>query len=59
MDLFAVVDQVIELFRSRGWASYRALRVQLSLDDKTLEALRAELMEVHQMAVDQAGTMVV
>jgi hypothetical protein len=28
MDLFAVVDQVIELLRSRGRVSYRALRVQ-------------------------------
>jgi class 3 adenylate cyclase/tetratricopeptide (TPR) repeat protein len=59
MDLFAVVDQVIELLRSRGRVSYRALKVQFHLDDEALEALKAELMEVHQMAVDQAGTMLV
>jgi class 3 adenylate cyclase len=59
MDLFAVVDQVIELLRSRGRVSYRALRVQFHLDDEALEALKAELMEVHQIAVDQAGAMLV
>jgi class 3 adenylate cyclase/tetratricopeptide (TPR) repeat protein len=59
MDLFAVVDQVIELLRSRGRVSYRALQVQFNLDDKALEALKAELIEVHQIAVDQAGTMFV
>jgi class 3 adenylate cyclase/predicted ATPase len=59
MDLFAVVDQVIELLRSRGRVSYRALQVQFNLDEKALDALKAELMEVHQIAVDQAGTMLV
>jgi class 3 adenylate cyclase/predicted ATPase len=59
MDLFAVVDQVIEVLRSRGRVSYRALRVQFHLDDEALDALKAELIEVHQIAVDQAGTMLV
>jgi len=59
MDLFAVVDQVIEVLRSRGRVSYRALRVQFHLDDEALEALKAELIEVHQIAVDQAGAMLV
>jgi class 3 adenylate cyclase len=59
MDLFAMVDQVIELLRSRGRVSYRALRVQFNLDEEALEALKAELIEVHQIAVDEAGTMLV
>jgi len=59
MDLFAVADQVIELLRSRGRVSYRALRVQFHLDDEALEALKAELIKVHQIAVDQGGTMLV
>jgi TOMM system kinase/cyclase fusion protein len=59
MDLFAVVDQVIEVLRSRGRVSYRALRVQFHLDDEALDALKAELIEVHQIAVDQAGAMLV
>ena len=59
MDLFAVVDQVIELLRRRGRVSYRALRVQFHLDDEGLDALKAELIAVQQLAVDQAGTMLV
>jgi len=59
MDLFAVVDQVIELLQSRGRVSYRALRVQFQLDDEALEALKGELIEVHQIAIDQAGAMLV
>jgi class 3 adenylate cyclase len=59
MDLFAVVDQAIELLRSRGRVSYRALRVQFHLDDEALDALKAELIEVHQVALGQAGTMLV
>jgi class 3 adenylate cyclase len=61
MDFFAVVDRVIELLWSRGRVSYQALRIQFNLDDEALKALKAELIaeliEVHQMAVDQAGTM--
>ena len=59
MDFFTVVDQVIELLRSRDRVSYRALQVQFNLDDKAMDALKAELIEVHQIAVDQAGTMLV
>jgi hypothetical protein len=59
MDLFTVVGQIIELLRSRGRVSYRALRVQFHLNDEALEALKAELIEVHQVAVDQAGAMLV
>jgi hypothetical protein len=44
MDLFAVVDQVIELLRSRGRVSYRALRVQFTRDDEVLFALKGELI---------------
>ena len=59
MDLFKVLDQVIELLRSYRRVSYRALRVQFNLNDETLEALKTELIEVHQVAVDQEGTMLV
>ncbi len=59
MDLFEVLDQVIDLLRSRGRVSYRALRVQFNLNDETLEALKSELIEVHQIAADQGGTMLV
>src|SRR5262245_13637765 len=59
MDFFAVVDQVIDLLRSRGRVSYRALKRQFSLDDAYLDDLKAEIIEVQQLAVDQAGTILV
>ena len=43
MDFYAVLDEVVELVRSRGRVSHRALREQFSLDDERLETLRAEL----------------
>ena len=59
MDFYALLDQVVDLLRSRGRLSYRALRLQFNLDDNALEALKEELIEVHQIAVDQAGSMLV
>jgi TOMM system kinase/cyclase fusion protein len=59
MDFYAVLDQVVALLRSRGRLSYRALRLQFNLDENALDALKEELIEVHQIAVDQAGTMLV
>ena len=44
MDFLAVADQVIELLRSRGRVSYRALKVQFHLDDEQLDALKEELL---------------
>jgi class 3 adenylate cyclase len=59
MDFFTVVDQVIELLRTRGRVSYRALKRQFALDDAYLDDLKAEIIEVQQLAVDQDGTMLV
>jgi hypothetical protein len=39
MDFYAVLDQVLALLHSRGRVSYRALKLQLQLDDETIEAL--------------------
>jgi hypothetical protein len=59
MDLFAVVDQVIELLRSRERVSYRALKLQLQLDDDAIEALKDELIYVQHVAVDEDGRVLV
>jgi hypothetical protein len=59
MDFYAVLDQVVDLLRSRGRVSYRALKLQFDLDDVQLEALKDELVEVHQLAVDHEGRMLV
>jgi class 3 adenylate cyclase len=53
MDFYAVVAQVIELLRSREHVSYRALKLQLQLDDETIEALKDELIYAQRVAVDE------
>ena len=59
MDYYAVLDQVVDLLRSRGRVYYRALKRQFALDDAYLDDLKAEIIEVQQLAVDQEGTMLV
>jgi class 3 adenylate cyclase/tetratricopeptide (TPR) repeat protein len=59
MDFYAVLDQVLALLRQRRRVSYRALKRQFDLDDAYLEDLKVEIIEVHQCAVDQEGTMLV
>jgi class 3 adenylate cyclase len=54
-----VLDQVIEILQRRGRVLYRALQRQFDLDDAYLADLRAEIIDVHQLAVDQDGTMLV
>jgi class 3 adenylate cyclase len=59
MDFYAVLDQVLALLRQRGRVSYRALKRQFDLDEAYLDDLKMEIIEVHQCAVDQDGTMLV
>jgi class 3 adenylate cyclase/predicted ATPase len=59
MDFYAILDQVIALLQQRRRVSYRALKVQFKLDDESLEALKDELIEVHHLARDQDGSMLV
>ena len=54
-----VLDRVLEMLQRRGRVSYRALKRQFDLDDAYLEDLKAEIVDVHQVAVDQDGTMLV
>jgi TOMM system kinase/cyclase fusion protein len=59
MDFYEMLDQVTDLLRRRGRLSYRALKLQFTLDDDALAALKEELIEVHQVATDQDGRMLV
>jgi hypothetical protein len=59
MDFYDVLDKVQDLINQCGRVSYRALKIQFHLDDETLEALKEELIEVHHLAVDQDGRMLV
>ena len=54
-----VLEQALEMLRRRGRVSYRALKVQFQLDDTLLEVLKDEIVEVHQLARDQEGKMLV
>src|SRR5512132_1989741 len=54
-----ILDQAIAMLQRRGRVSYRALKRQFDLDDAYLADLKAEIIEVHQLAVEQDGTMLV
>ena len=54
-----ILDQTIALLQRRGRVSYRALKLQFQLDDEYLETLKEELIDVHEVAVDQDGRMLV
>jgi class 3 adenylate cyclase/predicted ATPase len=55
MDFYAVFDDMVELLRSRGRVSYRALKEHFGLDDERLDALRAELLYSHPDTVSADG----
>src|SRR5260370_34169825 len=59
MDFYEILDQVINLLKQRGRASYRALQRQFALDDAYLEDLKVEIIKVQRLAVDQDGEMLI
>src|SRR5215813_11767679 len=59
MDFYAVLDEIRTLLQRRGRVTYRALKVQFHLDDEHLEALKEELIEAEQLAVDEQGKVLV
>jgi class 3 adenylate cyclase len=54
-----ILDQAIAMLQRRGRVSYRTLTLQFHLDAESLEALKEELLEVHQLARDHDGRMLV
>src|SRR5215468_8983752 len=54
-----ILDQAIAMLQRRGRVSYRTLTLQFHLDTESLEALKEELLEVHQLARDHDGKMLV
>jgi class 3 adenylate cyclase len=59
MDFYAMVEQVLILLQSRGRVPYRALKLQLQLDDAAIEALKDELIHAQHAAVDEDGRVLV
>jgi tetratricopeptide (TPR) repeat protein len=59
MGFFEVLTRVTELLQREGRISYRAIKREWHLDDASVEDLKAELIEVRQIAVDQDGKLLV
>ena len=51
--------QVLDLLQRERRLSYRALKVRFGLDDDYLEALKDEIIEAKQLAVDEKGRVLV
>jgi class 3 adenylate cyclase/tetratricopeptide (TPR) repeat protein len=54
-----ILAQVLELLQREKRLSYRALKVRFALDDDHLEALKEEIIEAKQLAVDEQGKVLV
>ncbi len=55
MDFYEVLDQVIDLLRSRGRVTYRALKLQFKLDDESLETLKDEIIKAQRWPLRSFG----
>jgi class 3 adenylate cyclase len=54
-----ILAQVLTLLQREKRLSYRALKVRFGLDDDHLEALKDEIIEAKQLAVDDSGKVLV
>jgi hypothetical protein len=59
MKFSEVVAQTLVWLQREGRVSYRALRLEFDLKDEVLDALKEELIEVKELAVDKEGKMLV
>src|SRR5262245_59138709 len=59
MDLYAVIDQIAALLQQRGRLAYRTLKLQFHLDEEQLAAVKAELIDTQEVAVDKDGKILV
>jgi class 3 adenylate cyclase/tetratricopeptide (TPR) repeat protein len=59
MSFFEVLARLTELLQREGRVSYRAIKREWQLDDASIEDLKAELIEVRQVAVDHDAKMLV
>ena len=59
MDYTAILAQVLTLLQQEKRLSYRVLKLRLQLDDDTLEALKEDLIYAKQLAIDEAGKVLV
>src|SRR5215470_17497192 len=55
VDFYEMLDQVVDLLRSRQRVTYRTLRRQFNLDEAVLEDLKEELFFLHPQIADEDG----
>lgn len=55
----AILAQVLDLLQREERLSDRALKVRFGLEDEHLEALKDEIIESRQLAVDEKGIVLV
>ena len=55
MDFYAILDQIVDLLRSRERVTYRLLKRQFNLDDAALNDLKDELFFTHPQIADEDG----
>src|SRR5438132_3579736 len=59
MEFDAVLAQVLDLLQRDGRVSYRALKLRFHLNDEYIEALKDEIIEVKQQAIDRDGRVLI
>src|SRR4026209_310552 len=59
MKFSEVVAQTLAWLQREGRVSYRALRLEFDLNDHVLGALKEELIDIKELAVDKDGKMLV
>jgi glucose/arabinose dehydrogenase len=59
MKFSEVVAQTLAWLQREGRVSYRALRLEFDLTEEVLDALKEELIEVKELAIDKDGKMLV
>jgi hypothetical protein len=59
MDFYDVLERVLALLQRHKRVSYRALQRPFDLDAAYLEDLKAEIIEVQQLSVDEGGRVLV
>ena len=58
MDLYELLDQIVDLLRQRGQVTYRLLKRQFELDDEALDDLKEELLYAHPVVDDNGRGLV-
>jgi hypothetical protein len=55
LDLYEVLDQIVDLLRQRGKVTYSALKFQFQLNEEALAVLKEELLYAQPEIEDDKG----